>query len=59
MAEKELTTNGLKEGSLIWIAVLLITYGMNQLQTGFTEVGAAAVLIGTALIGIREYIKPN
>jgi len=59
MAENEMTKNGLKEGSLIWIAVLLITYGMNQLQTGFTEVGAAAVLIGTALIAVREYYKPN
>lgn len=57
--EKELTLNGLKEGSLIWVAVLLITYGISQLQTGFTEVGAAAVLLGTAIIGIREYYKPN
>jgi len=57
--EKELTENGLKEGSLIWVAVLLITYGMSQLQAGFSEVGAVAVLIGTALIAVREYYKPN
>ena len=59
MTENELTGTGLKEGSLLWIAVLLITYGMNQLSAGFNEVGGVAVLIGTALIAVREYYKPN
>lgn len=59
MAENELTGEGLKEGSLLWVAVLLITFGMSQFETGAAEVGSAAVLIGTVLIAVREYYKPN
>lgn len=57
--ENELTKTGLKEGSLIWAAILLITLGMKQLEMGNPEIGGILVLVGTGLICLREYVKAN
>ncbi|MCK5432578.1 MAG: hypothetical protein KAJ03_07525 [Gammaproteobacteria bacterium] len=50
------TTRDIKQGSLLWIAIALFSYGMPSIET---RIGVACVVISIVLILIREYVKPN